>query len=72
MSRPEGEVAKKKFPVSQNFRSKEILYLILSTMITLYDPQIFSKISLYTTMRVRGAWNEGKWWGNKIMEEPDR
>jgi len=33
MSRPEGEVAKKKFPVSQNFRSKEILYLILSTFL---------------------------------------
>lgn len=30
-------------------------------MITLPDPQIFSKNSLYTTMRVRGAWNEGKW-----------
>ena len=33
MSRPEGEVAKKKFPGSQNFRSKEVLYLILSTFL---------------------------------------
>lgn len=74
---PEGKMAKKRLRVAQNFRNKDVLYLILSaflycTVITHHDSQIFSKSSLYTTMRVREVpGTKGSGERNKIVEVPD-
>lgn len=60
MGKPEEKIAKKKLPVTENFRSKEVLYLnrsvfVYCTVTTLGDPQIFSESLLHTTVGIRSV-----------------
>lgn len=68
MGKLEWVMAKKKRPMAENLRSKEVLYwnwsaFLYCTVVTLGDPWVFSESTLYTTMSIRSAL-KNKGWGH--------